>query len=113
MPSPVSPQINARVQLTVTDSWHGVPPAPDGDVRVTLRVGDTSFVARFSTPNGHDFTSANPVVVPVEFMAPDLASPKFLVGTQFAIWAGKQVGVGEVISLAGTSNNSLERSRDE
>ena len=112
MSSPVSPQITARVQLTATDSWHGAPPAADGDVRTTLRVGDTSFVARFSTSNGHEFISGKPIEVPVEFMSPDLALPKFQVGTQFKIWAGKDVGVGEVIALAGTSNKSLERTRE-
>jgi hypothetical protein len=112
MSSPVSPQITARVQLTLTDSWHGAPPAPGADVRTTLRVGDTSFVARFSTPNGQDFILGQPIEVPIEFMSPDLALPKFLVGTQFKIWAGKDVGIGEVIALAGTSNKSLERTRE-
>jgi hypothetical protein len=112
MSSPVSPQITARVQLTATESWRGAPPAPDGDVRATLRVDDTSFIARFSTPNGQDFILGKSIEVPVEFMSPDLALPKFQVGTQFKIWAGKDVGVGEVIALAGTSNKSLERTRE-
>jgi hypothetical protein len=53
-----------------------------------------------------------PVEVPVEFLSPDLALPKFLVGIHFKIWAGKDVGVGEVIALVGTSNKSLERTRE-
>ena len=115
MPSPVSPQIIARVQLTATDSWRGAPPGPSDDVRTTLcirGIGNGGFVARFSTPNGRDFILGKPIEVPVEFMSPDLALPQFQVGTQFKIWQGKDVGVGEVIAAMGTSNTSLERTRD-
>ena len=112
MSSPVSPQVTARVQLTATDSWRGAPPDPDGDVRATLRVGDASYIARFSTSSGSDFILGKPIEVPVEFMSPDLALSEFQVGTQFIIWVGKDVGVGEVIALAGAPNKSLERTRE-
>ena len=111
MASPVSAQITARLQLTATDSWQGAPPGPDRDVRTTLRVKGGNFIAKFSTPNGHDFILGKPIEVPVEFMSPDLALPQFQVGTQFKMWHGKDVGVGEVIAVVGTSNTSLERTR--
>ena len=115
MSSPVSPQITARVQLIATDSWRGAPPGPNEDVRTTLCVGDIregGFIARFSTSNSQDFVLGKPIEVPVEFMSPDLALPQFRVGTQFKIWHGKDIGVGEVIAFVGTSNTSLERTRE-
>jgi hypothetical protein len=115
MSSPVSPQITARVRLTAADSWHGAAPAPDQDVRTTLCIGGIGrggFIARFSTPNGQDFILGKPIEVPVEFMSPDLALPHFQVGTHFIIWHGKDIGVGEVTALTGTSNKSLERTRE-
>ncbi len=115
MSSPVSPQITARVQLTATDSWHGAPPGPTDDVRTTLcigGIGNGGFIARFATTKGQDFILGRPIEVPIEFMSPDLALPQFQVGTHFKIWHGKDIGVGEVIAFMGTSNTSLERTRD-
>jgi hypothetical protein len=113
MSSPVSPQITAQVQFTANDEWRGVLPAPDGDVRITFRVTSGNYIARFSTLDGKALVSGERVVVPVEFMSPELALPQFQVGTQFKIWAGKDVGVGEAISVGGgTSNKSLERTRE-
>jgi hypothetical protein len=69
-------------------------------------------MVRFSTSNGSDFILGKPVEVPIEFFAPEQALPKFAPGTHFKIWAGKDVGIGEVLAIQGTSNTSLERTRE-
>ncbi len=112
MSSPVAPHMIARVQMTATESWVGGTPSPDLDIRTTFCVEGAYHMVRFSTANGSDFVQGKPVEVPVEFFASDLALPKFQPGVQFTIWAGKEVGIGDVLSAQGTSNTSLERTRE-
>jgi hypothetical protein len=98
--------------MTSTESWVGAAPGPDMDIRTTLCIDGVYHMVRFRTSNGCDFVQGKPVEVPVEFFAPDLALPKFQPGIQFKIWAGKEVGIGEVLGNQGTSNTSLERARE-
>jgi hypothetical protein len=98
--------------MTSPESWVGGAPSPDMDIRTTLCIGGVYHMVRFCTANGGDFVQGKPVEVSMEFFAADLALPKFQPGVQFTIWAGKDVGIGEVLSNQGTSNTSLERTRD-
>ena len=111
MSSPVAPQVTARIQMTDVDAWRGPPPELNAELRTSLVVAGLTYIARVSISDGNAFVQGLPIEVPVEFMFPERALPKFTPGTQFKIWAGKDVGTGEVLSMVDTSNNSLERTR--
>jgi hypothetical protein len=98
--------------MTDTAAWHGSAPELNAELRTTLLVEGLAYIARVSIADGAAFVQGLPIEVPVEFMFPDKALPKFTPGTQFKIWAGKDVGTGEVLSSVDTSNNSLERTRE-
>ena len=112
MSSPVAPNIIARIHLTVTESWSGDPVILGAQFLTTLRVGDSSFMVRLVSLDGHAIALGKPVDVSIEFFSDDSALSRFPTGAQFKIWVGKDVGVGEVVSVADTSNKSLERTRE-
>ena len=112
MSSPVAPQLTARIQMTDTAAWHGPPPGLNAELRTTLVVAELAYIARVSIPDGNAFVRGLPIEVPVEFMFPDKALPTFTPGTHFKIWAGKDVGTGEVLGTVDTPNTSLERTRE-
>ncbi len=112
MPSPVAPQVSARIQMTATERWRGAPPIQGAEFRYPLVVDGLAYIARFSVSDGEAFARGSPIEVPIEFMFPDKAVPRFMPGTQFKIWDGRDIGTGEVLGLVNTSNNSLERTRE-
>ena len=95
-----------------TEAWRGPAPELNAELRTSLFVDGLAYIARFSIADGLSFVQGLPIEVPIEFMFPDKALPKFTPGTQFKIWAGKDVGIGEVLGLVDTSNKSLERTRE-
>jgi len=90
----------------------GAPPKPGAEFRFPLVVDGLAYIARFSVSDGDAFARGLPIEVPIEFMFPDKALPKFTPGTQFTIWDGRDVGTGKVLCLVDTSNTSLERTRE-
>jgi hypothetical protein len=77
-----------------------------------LRAGDKYFTARLEALDGSDLLPGGTSSVGVGFLLGEAALPKFQVGTQFSIWDGKDIARGEVLSVVGTSNKSLERTRE-
>jgi hypothetical protein len=77
-----------------------------------LHSGDEYFTALVETLDGSDLLPGGTTSVAVEFLLGQAALPSFQVGSQFTIWDGKDIGHGEVLSVVGTSNNSLERTRE-
>ena len=112
MSSPVAPQVAALIQITAKESWGRTPPQLGVEFRFPLVVGGLAYIARFSVSDGDAFSRGMPIEVPIEFMFPDKALPRFTPGTQFTIWDGKDIGTGKVLRLVDTSNKSLERTRE-
>ena len=98
--------------MTDTTAWRGPTPELNAELRTSLLVEGLAYIARVSISDGDAFVQGLPIEVPVEFMFPEKALPNFTPGTHFKIWAGKDVGIGEVLSRIDTSNTSLERTRE-
>jgi hypothetical protein len=113
MASPVAPNIVARVHLTAAESATGGPVMLGAQFLTTLHVEDSSFVVRLASVDGQAIALGKPVDATLEFFSAETARPKFPAGAQFKIWVGKDVGVGEVVSVVDTSNKSLERTRED
>jgi hypothetical protein len=112
MSSPVAPQVIARLNLFSADEGgKGLPPRP-GDWRTILTVGSESFSARVAASTEQALEPGVVAEAAIQFLVPDAALPKFKPGVQFKIWEGKDVGTGEVLRAPGTSNTSLERTRE-
>ena len=112
MSSPVASDVTARVQFTVTESWNGGPIVLGPQFLTTLHAGDSYFMVRLMSIDGQNIGLGKPVDVTVEFFSAATALPNFPEGAQFKIWAGKDIGIGEVLAVGGTSNKSLERTRE-
>lgn len=111
MSSPVAPYVTARIHLDVTESWSGGPVILGAQFLTTLRVGESSHMARLLSLDGQTIALGKHVDVAIEFFSAENAFPKFPTGTQFNIWVGKDVGVGEVVGVVDTFNKSPERTR--
>jgi hypothetical protein len=112
MSPPVAPEIIARVSLLPAEAGGIGLPVRSGDFKTILTIGSESFSARVAEPVGRPLSPGASADVSVQFLVPDAALPRFQPGIQFTIWEGTDIGTGEVISVVGTSNKSLERTRE-
>jgi hypothetical protein len=112
MASPVTPQVTARLHLLPAEWGAGARRLPTNDLSITLRSGDQYFTARLEALDGSDLLPGGTGSVAVEFLLGEDALPRFQAGAQFTIWDGSDIAYGEVLSVVGTSNKSLERTRE-
>jgi hypothetical protein len=112
MATPVTPQVTARLHLLVSEWGPGERTLPGRGLPITLHSGDEYFTALVETLDGSNLLPGATTSVSVEFLLGEAALPSFRVGSQFTVWDGKDIGHGEVLSVVGTSNKSLERTRE-
>ena len=112
MAVPVAPEIIARLKLLPAEAGGTGLPVRSGDFKTILTIGSESFSARVAEPEGRPLKPGAVAEASVQFLVPDAALPRFQPGVQFRIWEGTDIGTGKVLSVLGTSNTSLERTRE-
>lgn len=74
---------------------------PEGEHRCALVLGTEGFSARWQVGSGQGFRRGHAQTLPVEFLSPGVALPRFTAGTPFRMLVGEAfIGDGKVIDGA-------------
>ena len=99
MSAPVTPEIIATISLLRSESGGRESAIPHGEYRGVLGIGHEHFSCRFFVSGQVGLGLGQTETYGIQFLAPDIALPRFPEGANFTLWEGKVVGTGTVQKL--------------
>ncbi len=97
--SPLAPQLIAEITLLPSAEGGRAGPILQGEFRGVLMVGEEGFSFRMVVPDKEGLAPGGKGRFGIQFLAPEIALPRFPAGKRFAVSAGRTVGTGEVLGV--------------